>query len=47
MRNKIKSPVAKFMRRYNKAATFADRTKYNRKEKHKGHLTDPYFMTII
>lgn len=40
---KRKNPVARCARRYNKSAKMRDRTKYFRKEKHKGHDA-PYFM---
>lgn len=32
----IKNPVAKFAHQFNKAQTFADKTKYRRKAKHQG-----------
>ncbi|WP_231886700.1 DUF7230 family protein [Methylomonas methanica] len=32
----IKNPVAKFAHQFNKAQTYADKTKYRRKAKHQG-----------
>lgn len=31
-----KNPVAKYLNKFNKAATHRDRTKFNKKRKHKG-----------
>ncbi|WP_036300581.1 DUF7230 family protein [Methylomarinum vadi] len=35
------NPVAKFARQFNKAAIFKDKSKYNRKAKHKGQEPFP------
>ncbi len=39
---KRRSPVARYMNEFNKPATHRDRTKYRRKDKHKGRNFDPY-----
>lgn len=36
----LRNPVAKFAGDFNKAQTFKDRTKYDRKEKHRGKLPE-------
>lgn len=44
MKKRNKNPVAKFMNQVNKSATHRDKTKYFRKEKHKGRK-DPFLLT--
>lgn len=38
------NPVARFAGRFNRAATFHDRSKYRRNAKHKGR--EPFFLSI-
>lgn len=40
-----RSPVAKFASRFNRAATFRDRSKYRRNAKHKGR--EPFSVSIV
>lgn len=41
----IKNPVAKFAHQFNKAQVFKDKTKYQRKAKHKGK--EPFLMLFL
>ena len=43
---KIKNPVAKFTFQFNKAQTFKDKTKYQRRAKHKGQEPFPMLLSI-
>jgi hypothetical protein len=40
-----RNPVAKFAGRFNRAATFRDRSKYRRNAKHKGR--EPFSLSIV
>ena len=40
-----RNPVAKFAGRFNRAATFRDRSKYRRGAKHKGQ--EPFSLSIV
>lgn len=40
-----RNPVAKFAGRFNRAATFRDRSKYRRNTKHKGR--EPFSLSIV
>jgi hypothetical protein len=40
----IKNPVAKFAHQFNKAQTYADKTKYRRKAKHQG--LEPFSIVV-
>jgi hypothetical protein len=40
----IKNPVAKFAHQFNKAQTYADKTKYRRKAKH--HGLEPFSIVV-
>lgn len=44
MKKRHKNPVARVINQYNKPATHRDRTKYYKKDKHKGRKFDPYFL---
>ena len=43
--NQLKNPVAKFAFQFNKALVFRDKSKYQRKVKHKGK--EPFPMVIF
>ncbi len=43
----LKNPVAKFAYRFNRAATFKDKTKYQRNAKHKGQAPFPMLFTTL
>ncbi len=40
-----RNPVAKFARRFNRATSFRDRSKYRRNAKHKGR--EPFSLSIV
>ncbi len=41
------NPVAKNMNRINRSTVEDDKTKYSRKEKHKGSKVDPFSLTYL
>lgn len=44
----MKNPVAKFAHQFNKSQVFKDKTKYQRKAKHKGQEPFPMlFLTLL
>lgn len=43
----IKNPVAKFAHQFNKAHVFKDKTKYQRKAKHKGKEPFPMMLSAV
>ncbi len=44
-----KNPVAKFARQFNKAQVFKDKTKYQRRNKHKGQepFQSPLLFSVV